>query len=110
MLLSLNWLKDYLLKSDLKIDPKDLAQKLTMRGLAVASITKPQIGLENVIVGRIERIDKHPNADRLQITWVATAEERSETDLPRDDLPGSESGHAAGAGSEPRLRQIVCGA
>ena len=30
MLLSLNWLRDYLAKSDMKIDPKDLADKLTM--------------------------------------------------------------------------------
>lgn len=70
MLLSLNWLRDYLAKSDLKIDPKDLADKLTMRGIHVAAIKRPAFSLENVVVGRIEKIDKHPNADRLQVTQV----------------------------------------
>ncbi len=70
MLLSLNWLKDYLLKSDVKIDPKELADKLTMRGLSVASIQQPKGGLDHVVVGRIEKIEKHPNADRLQVTKI----------------------------------------
>jgi phenylalanyl-tRNA synthetase beta chain len=87
MLLSINWLKDYLLKPEIKVDPKELADKLTMRGLAVASIKRPVVGLETVIVGRIEAIEKHPNADRLQVTWVVTS-----------DAEGAER------------RQIVCGA
>jgi len=87
MLLSLNWLRDYLQKPDIKFDAKDLAHRLTMRGLAVASIKRPAFGLENVVVGRIEKIEKHPNADRLQVTHVVTSED---------------------AGAEKR--QIVCGA
>lgn len=70
MLLSINWLRDYLLKSDVKIDPKLISEQLTMRGLQVASIKRPAFGLENVVVGRIEKIEKHPNADRLQVTQV----------------------------------------
>ncbi len=72
MLLSLNWLRDYLAKPDLKIDPKDLADKLTMRGVHVAAIKRPSFSLENVVVGKIEKIDTHPNADRLQVTQVIT--------------------------------------
>ncbi len=87
MLLSLNWLKDHLLKSDVKIDPKDLSERLTMRGLAVASIQQPKGGLGGVVVGRIEKIEPHPNADRLQVTRVVVSAE-----------PGAE------------LLQIVCGA
>ncbi len=75
MLLSLNWLKDYLAKTDLKIDPKELADDLTMRGLAVAAIKKPPSTLDNVLVGRIEKIEKHPNADRLQVTKVVVSDE-----------------------------------
>ena len=67
MLLSLNWLKDHLLKTDVKIDPKDLADKLTMRGLQVAAIKRPPATLEYVNVGKIIKIEKHPNADRLQV-------------------------------------------
>jgi len=86
MLLSLNWLRDYLLKSDVKIDPYSLASKLTMLGLPVAAVKRISgQGLDDVVVGRIEKIEKHPNADRLQVTQVITA-----VDGP--------------------LRQVVCGA
>ncbi|MBI4403667.1 MAG: phenylalanine--tRNA ligase subunit beta [Deltaproteobacteria bacterium] len=87
MLLSLNWLKDYFAKSDVRLDPKELAEQLTMRGLAVSSIKRPAIGLEHVVAGRIEKIEKHPNADRLSVTWVVVSEGEN----------------------APRL-QIVCGA
>lgn len=73
MLLSVNWLRDYLLKPDTKIDPKELSEKLTMRGLQVASVKRSSHGLDSVVVGRIEKIDKHPNADRLQVTSVITS-------------------------------------
>src|SRR4051812_16741619 len=88
MHLSLNWLRDYLLKTDVKIDPQDLARKLTMRGFPVVAIrSNSPNALDHVVVGRIEKIEKHPNADRLQVTEVITS-------------------NAEGA---PR-HQIVCGA
>lgn len=87
MLLSIHWLKDYLLKTDIKIDPKDLAGELTMRGLPVAAIKRPSMGLENVFVGRIEKIEKHPDADRLQVAHVVVS-----------------------AAADAPLLQIVCGA
>lgn len=87
MFLSLNWLRDYLVKGDIKIDPKDLAEKLTMRGLQVSAIKRPSFGLENVIVGRIEKIEKHPNADRLQVTQVIISE--TEKDKPRQVVCGA---------------------
>ncbi len=75
MLLSLNWLKDHLQKPDVKFDPKELSEKLTMRGLAVQSIQQPKGGLDGVIVGKIVKIEKHPNADRLQVTKVVVSAE-----------------------------------
>src|SRR5438046_2540593 len=87
MQLSLNWLRDYLQKADLKIDPRDLADKLTMRGIPVESVREASSSLDRVVVGRIEKIEKHPNADRLQVTQVVISDE--------PNAP---------------LRQIVCGA
>lgn len=87
MQLSLNWLRDYLHKPDVRIEPKDLADKLTMRGIPVESVREASSSLDKVVVGRIEKIDKHPNADRLQVTQILTSDE-----------PGAE------------LKQIVCGA
>lgn len=73
MFLSINWLRDYLAKPDVKIDPNDLADKLTMRGIQVAAIRRSSLGLQDVVVGRIEHIEKHPNADRLQVTRVVVS-------------------------------------
>lgn len=87
MLLSFNWLRDYLQKPDIKFDAKELAEKLTMRGVQVAAIRRPSLGLDNVVVGKIIRIEPHPNADRLQVTQVVTSDD-----------------------PEAEKRQIVCGA
>ncbi len=77
MRLSINWLKDYLLNQDLKLNPKEIGEKMTMRGLAVESIGSSSRGLNNVVVGKIEKIDKHPNADRLQVTSVRISKDES---------------------------------
>ena len=74
MLLSLNWLREHLAKSDIKIDPKDLSDKLTMRGVHVAGIKKAGNSLQNVVVGKIVKIEKHPNADRLNVTQCVISE------------------------------------
>lgn len=75
MLLSVNWARDYLQNQDIKINAKELAERLTMRGLAVGRVSRGSAGLENVVVGRIEHIEKHPDADRLQVTRVIISAE-----------------------------------
>lgn len=37
--------------------------------------TKPVVGFENIVVGKILEIDNHPNADRLQVTKVDVGKE-----------------------------------
>ncbi len=78
MQLSISWLRDYLQKPDVKISAPDLAERLTMRGIQVGAIRQPSAGLESVVVGRIEKIEPHPNADRLQVTRVVIAAESAE--------------------------------
>ncbi|NDG26269.1 MAG: phenylalanine--tRNA ligase subunit beta [Proteobacteria bacterium] len=75
MLMSLNWLKEHFAKSDIKIDARDLADRLTMRGVHVAGIKKSSNTLENVVVGKIVQIEKHPNADKLRVTQVVLSED-----------------------------------
>jgi phenylalanyl-tRNA synthetase beta chain len=74
MLLPLSWLKEHLAKPEVRIQPKELAEKLTLRGIAVASIRDGGSPLKQVVVGRIEAIEKHPNADRLQVTQITTGD------------------------------------
>ncbi|NLY10414.1 MAG: phenylalanine--tRNA ligase subunit beta [Firmicutes bacterium] len=71
MKVSLNWLKDYV---DISMDPNELADKLTMVGLEVESVEPLGLPLENVYVGQISKIEKHPNADELSVCEVSLGE------------------------------------
>ncbi len=66
MRLPLAWLRTYV---DLPDDVDAIADKLSMLGFPVESIErKPTI--TGVVVGRIAAIEKHPNADRLQVCTI----------------------------------------
>ena len=64
MKLSLNWLKDFV---DVNISADELAEKLTNSGFEVEEIINPSKGMETVFVGKIVKITKHPNAERLSV-------------------------------------------
>ncbi|MGM0396239.1 MAG: phenylalanine--tRNA ligase subunit beta [Bacillota bacterium] len=72
MLLPVNWLKSYV---DLNISPKELADGLTYSGSHVESITNMNKGIENVVVGKILKIEAHPNADKLLVCEVDVGSE-----------------------------------
>lgn len=74
MKVPLSWLKEFV---DLTLSPEDLAQRLTLAGLEVASIT--YIGVagaelpwdrEKILVANILEVKPHPNADRLVLADV----------------------------------------
>ncbi len=70
MRVSYNWLRDFV---DLDgISPYELADRLTMVGLAAEGIEEPGKGIEKVYTGRILQIEAHPNADKLVICRVVT--------------------------------------
>lgn len=72
MLLPINWLKDYV---DIKENSRSLADELTMSGSHVESIISLKEEIKNVVVGRIENIEKHENADKLVICNVNVGSE-----------------------------------
>ncbi len=74
MKVPLSWLKEFV---DLTLSPEDLAQRLTLAGLEVASIT--YIGVagaelpwdrEKILVANVLEVKPHPNADRLVLADV----------------------------------------
>lgn len=67
MKLSLNWLKDFV---DINVTPEELAKKLTASGFEIEEIVKMGEGMERVVVGKILKITKHPNADKLSVCQV----------------------------------------
>ena len=76
MFLSLNWLKDFV-DIPKSITPEQLGLKLTMHTVEVDGIKKQGENLENVVVGEILEIKKHPNADKLSIAQVDVNEKNS---------------------------------
>lgn len=67
MLVSLSWLREYV-KDGLSV--AELAQKLTESGSSVEKIFQVGEGLEDLIVGEVEEVTPHPNADRLRLAKV----------------------------------------
>ncbi len=73
MRVSYKWLQEFV---DIDIPPQELADRLTMAGIAVEVVTELGKGIEKVITCRIETISPHPNADKLVVTTVNTGEEK----------------------------------
>jgi phenylalanyl-tRNA synthetase beta chain len=77
MKISYNWLKDYLPRDEVTLKmtetPQKLGDILTSVGLEVENIEKYETipnGLEGLIIGEVLTCEKHPGADKLQITTV----------------------------------------
>ena len=64
MKVSLKWLRDYV---DVTVPAEELARRLTMAGIEVEGIGHVGAAWEHVWVARIEKIEPHPNADRLTL-------------------------------------------
>lgn len=69
MYISLNWLKDYV-KIPSKIKPEDVAAELTNHTVEVEGFINSAEQFNNVVVGKVLEVAKHPNADRLRLTVV----------------------------------------
>jgi phenylalanyl-tRNA synthetase beta chain len=69
MYLSINWLKEFV-KLPKHLSPQELAQKLTLHTVEVEKIEDQAQKFDQVVVGRILEVKKHPNADRLQLATV----------------------------------------
>lgn len=78
---SYNWLKEL---SGTKKSPDQIARLLMMHAFEVEEVFKHEHGLSDVVIGKVESLEQHPNADRLRVAQVRVG---------RSDV-----------------RQIVCGA
>ena len=67
MRLSLNWLRDFV---KIPVPPEVLADRLTMAGFEVEGLEEHKGDFQGVVVGRVTKVEPHPQADRLQVTEV----------------------------------------
>jgi phenylalanyl-tRNA synthetase beta chain len=72
MQLSVSWLRDFV-EGD--ASPEAIAAALTARGFTVDSVM-PQPMPAKIVVGRIETLTRHPNADRLLVSAVDVGGEK----------------------------------
>ncbi len=73
MKLPLSWLKDYMNIDG--IDNAEYMHKMTMSGSIVEGIENPADEFKNVVTGKILKIEKHPDADKLVVCQVDVGEE-----------------------------------
>ncbi|NJD23325.1 MAG: phenylalanine--tRNA ligase subunit beta [Melioribacter sp.] len=68
MKISINWLNDYV---DLKnVSVSEIVDKLTYAGLEVEEVDDQSKKFENIIIGYVKEVKKHPNADKLSLCKV----------------------------------------
>jgi phenylalanyl-tRNA synthetase beta chain len=67
MRVPLSWLRDYV---EFDLTPEQLAERLTLLGMEVQSIDRWGSEWQNVVVGELLTVVKHPRADRLSLTTV----------------------------------------
>lgn len=70
MQVSLNWLNEFVDLSDIEVER--IAHELTMSGLEVEAVEELRPKFTNIKTVKIEKIDNHPNSDRLHLVTVNT--------------------------------------
>ena len=74
MKLSYNWLKDFVDIEDIRLE--ELADRLTMSAFEVEEIEATREAIDSkVVLGKIEEIRPHENADKLQVTKTSIGSE-----------------------------------
>ena len=67
MLLSLNWLREFV---PYKGSAEELGDKLTMLGLELEEITNPFKEIQEIVIGRVLTCEDHPDSDHLHVCTV----------------------------------------
>lgn len=69
----ISWLKAYV--PDLDVDVQEFVDKMTLSGSHVEGYEKKDKNLEKIVVGKIETMDRHPDADKLVVCQVNVGSE-----------------------------------
>lgn len=67
MKVPLRWLKEFV---DSSLTGDELASRLTAAGIEVAGVERIGHHWERIVIGRVERVERHPNADHLFVAEV----------------------------------------
>lgn len=74
MKISKKWLQDFVFFPD-SLTADELGRELTLRTVEVEGVEKQAAAFENIVVGEIVFVEKHPNADKLKVCQVNVGSE-----------------------------------
>ncbi len=103
MLVSLEWLNEYVDISD--IEAEEIAHALTMSGLEVEDTEKTGADFSNIVVAEILEIRPHPNADKLRLAEVFNGVEKKEVVCGAKNIEKGQLVPYASVGSEIKDRK-----
>jgi len=72
MIVSLEWLKDY---TEVNVSPEEFCDRMIMSGSNLETMETVGVDMEKVVVGRIEKIERHPDADKLVVCQLNVGQE-----------------------------------
>ena len=72
MKVTYNWLREF---ANVNVSPEQMAKDLTSAGMEVEEIIYQNQHLHDVVVGKILKIEKHPQADRLVVCQIDIGKE-----------------------------------
>lgn len=70
----ISWIKAYV--PDLDVEVQEFVDKMTLSGSHVEGFEQKDKNLKNIVVGKIESIEKHPDADKLVVCQVDVGKEK----------------------------------
>lgn len=70
---SLSWIKAYV--PDLDVTAQEYTDAMTLSGTKVEGFEQTDADLDKIVIGQIEKIEKHPDADKLVICQVNVGNE-----------------------------------
>ena len=73
---SLSWIKAYV--PDLDVTAQEYADAMTLSGTKVEGYEELDADLDKIVIGQIEKIEKHPNADKLVVCQVNLGKETTQ--------------------------------
>ncbi len=68
------WLKEY---TNIDVEPKKFSHEMNMTGTETTGFTRIADTIKNIVVGLIESIEPHPNADKLVVCSVNIGKEEN---------------------------------
>ena len=71
---SLSWIKAYV--PDLNVTEQEYTDAMTLSGTKVEGYEKMDADLDKIVVGQIEKIERHPDADKLLVCQVNIGSEK----------------------------------